>query len=139
MYAADQIIDIGPGAGVHGGHVIAQGTAEEIKECEPSITGQYLSGRKQIKTPKTRRKQVKGKVIEVCNATENNLKNISVKFPLGLCPTFCYSYFDISDDAIFAFTSDENNEEGIYKFSIKDNLEDSFRNPYVLYNSNHNV
>ena len=84
MYAADRIIDIGPGAGVHGGHIMAQGTAEEIKQVQESITGQYLSGRKQIQTPKTRRKQVKGKAIEVCNAEENNLKNISVKFPLGL-------------------------------------------------------
>ena len=84
MYAADMIIDIGPGAGVHGGRIMAQGTAEEIKLISESVTGQYLSGRKQIQTPKTRRKQVKGKVIEVCNATENNLKNISVKFPLGL-------------------------------------------------------
>ena len=84
MYAADRIIDIGPGAGVHGGKVMAQGTAEEIKLISESITGQYLSGRKKIQTPKTRRKQVKGKSIEVCNAEENNLKNISVKFPLGL-------------------------------------------------------
>ena len=84
MYAADRIIDIGPGAGVHGGHIMAQGTAEEIKQVEESITGQYLSGRKQIHTPKTRRKKVKGKSIEVCNAEENNLKNISVKFPLGV-------------------------------------------------------
>lgn len=84
MYAADQIIDIGPGAGVHGGNVMAQGTAEEVKQVENSITGQYLSGRKKIEVPKTRRKPVKSKVIEVKNATENNLKNISVKFPLGV-------------------------------------------------------
>ncbi len=84
MYAADQIIDIGPGAGVHGGNVMAQGTAEEIKEVKDSITGQYLSGRKKIEVPKSRRKQTKSKVIEVKNATENNLKNVSVKFPLGV-------------------------------------------------------
>ncbi len=84
MYAADQIIDIGPGAGVHGGNVMAQGTAEEIKEVKDSVTGQYLSGRKKIEVPKTRRKATKTKVIEVKNATENNLKNISVKFPLGV-------------------------------------------------------
>ena len=84
MYAADQIIDIGPGAGSHGGNVMAQGTAEEVKQVENSITGQYLSGRKKIAVPKTRRKAVKSKVIEVQNATENNLKNVSVKFPLGL-------------------------------------------------------
>ena len=84
MYAADQIIDIGPGAGVHGGNIMAQGTAEEVKLVENSITGQYLSGRKKIEVPKARRKHTKTKVIEVKNATENNLKNISVKFPLGV-------------------------------------------------------
>ena len=84
MYAADQIIDIGPGAGVHGGNLIAQGTAEEIKNVEDSITGAYLSGRNKIEIPKKRRKPEKGKCIEVVGATENNLKNISVKFPLGI-------------------------------------------------------
>ena len=84
MYAADQIIDIGPGAGEHGGYVMAQGTAEEIKDVKDSITGQYLSGRRKIEVPKKRRKQTKSKVIEVVGATENNLKNISVKFPLGV-------------------------------------------------------
>ena len=82
MYAADQIIDIGPGAGVHGGQVMAQGTAEEIKNVPTSITGAYLSGRKKIEVPKKRRPGNK-KNIEIVNATENNLKNISVKFPLG--------------------------------------------------------
>ena len=84
MYAADQIIDIGPGAGVHGGNVMAQGTAEEVKLVNDSVTGQYLSGRKKIEIPKTRRKAVKSRAIEVKGAVENNLKNISVKFPLGL-------------------------------------------------------
>ena len=83
MYAADQIIDIGPGAGVHGGNVIAQGTAEEIKQIPESITGQYLSGRKQILVPKKRRKS-NGKSIEILGATEHNLKNVDVKFPLGV-------------------------------------------------------
>ena len=82
MYAADQVIDIGPGAGVHGGNVMAQGTAEEIKLVADSITGQYLSGKKQIPVPKKRRKS-NGKAIEVKGASENNLKNINVKFPLG--------------------------------------------------------
>lgn len=84
MYAADQIIDIGPGAGTHGGQVMAQGTAEEIKQVEASITGQYLSGKKQIAVPEKRRKHTKTKVIEIQEASENNLKNISVKFPLGV-------------------------------------------------------
>ena len=84
MYAADQIIDIGPGAGVHGGNLIAQGTAEEIKKVKGSITGDYLSGRKKIEIPKKRRKPEKGKYIEIVGATENNLKNINVKFPLGV-------------------------------------------------------
>ncbi len=88
MYAADQIIDIGPGPGVHGGKVIAQGTAEEIKQVPESITGQYLSGKKQITVPKKRRKS-NGKSIEVKGAVEHNLKNINVKFPLGqfICVT----------------------------------------------------
>ncbi len=88
MYAADQIIDIGPGAGVHGGNVLAQGTAEEIKLVEGSITGAYLSGRKQIHVPEKRRKSNK-KAIEVKGAEEHNLKNINVKFPLGqfICVT----------------------------------------------------
>ena len=82
MYAADQIIDIGPGAGVHGGNVIAQGTAEEIKLIPESITGQYLSGTKKIEIPKKRRKS-NGKYIEIIKASENNLKEINVKIPLG--------------------------------------------------------
>ena len=88
MYAADQVIDIGPGAGVHGGIVMAQGTAEQIKLVPESITGQYLSGKKQIRVPEKRRKS-NGKAIEVKGATEHNLKNINVKFPLGqfICVT----------------------------------------------------
>ena len=83
MYAADQIIDIGPGAGIHGGKVVAQGTAEEIKEIPESMTGQYLSGKKKILVPKKRRKS-NGKSIEIKDAVQNNLKHLNVKFPLGI-------------------------------------------------------
>ncbi|MBU2699217.1 excinuclease ABC subunit A [Sporomusaceae bacterium BoRhaA] len=83
MYAADHIIDIGPLAGVHGGKVVAQGTVEDIKNCPESITGQYLSGKKSIPVPAKRRKP-NGKWIEVVGARENNLKNITARFPLGV-------------------------------------------------------
>lgn len=83
MYAADQIIDIGPGAGVHGGNVMAQGTADEVKLVPESITGQYLSGKKKISVPKKRRKY-NGKSIEIKGACEHNLKDINVKIPLGI-------------------------------------------------------
>ena len=88
MNAADYIIDVGPGAGVHGGHIVAAGTAEEIMDNPASITGQYLSGKKFIPIPKTRR-EGNGKKITVVGATENNLKNITVDFPLGklICVT----------------------------------------------------
>lgn len=83
MYAADHIIDIGPAAGADGGKVVAQGTVEEIKACEASITGQYLSGKKFIPVPEVRRKP-NGKWLEVVGAKENNLKNLTVRFPLGV-------------------------------------------------------
>jgi len=82
MYAADHIIDIGPGAGVHGGELVAQGTVEDIKACPESITGQYLSGTRRIEVPKERRKGT-GKYITVKGAEENNLQKIDVKIPLG--------------------------------------------------------
>ena len=82
MYAADHIIDIGPGAGVHGGNVVAEGTAEELKKNPSSITGKYLSGELKILVPEKRRKGNK-KYLEVIGAAENNLKNIDVKIPLG--------------------------------------------------------
>lgn len=80
---ADYIVDIGPGAGEHGGEVVAAGTLEEIKAVENSITGQYLSGKKAVVVPKERRKG-NGKFIKVIGAKENNLKNIDVEFPLGV-------------------------------------------------------
>ena len=82
MLAADWIVDIGPGAGVHGGEVMANGTPEEVMHNENSITGQYLSGKKIIRLPEKRGKG-NGKVIEIRGAAEHNLKNINVKFPLG--------------------------------------------------------
>ncbi|RGY98521.1 excinuclease ABC subunit UvrA [Clostridium sp. AM58-1XD] len=82
MKAADCIVDIGPGAGEHGGNVVAVGTAEEIMQCEDSITGAYLSGRLQIPVPKERRKATG--FLTVRGARENNLKNIDVTFPLGV-------------------------------------------------------
>ena len=83
MFNADHIIDIGPGAGVHGGYVIAQGTVEDIQACEASITGQYLSGKLSIPVPEQRRRP-NGKWIEILGAAENNLAQIDVRFPLGV-------------------------------------------------------
>lgn len=83
MLAADHIIDIGPGAGIHGGMVIAEGTPEEIMADDQSITGQYLSGRKFIPIPLERRKG-DGRWLEIRGAKENNLRNINAKFPLGV-------------------------------------------------------
>lgn len=88
MYAADQIIDIGPGAGINGGKLVAQGDVDEIKTCDESITGQYLSGKKKITVPKERRPG-NGEKIIIKGAAENNLKNIDAEFPLGkfICVT----------------------------------------------------
>ncbi|GIQ70013.1 UvrABC system protein A [Xylanibacillus composti] len=83
MLAADYIIDIGPGAGIHGGRVIAQGTPQEVMANPDSLTGQYLSGAQFIAVPDERRKP-NGKWLEIKGAKENNLKNVSVKFPLGV-------------------------------------------------------
>lgn len=82
MFAADHIVDIGPGAGEHGGEVIAEGTAEEIMKCEASLTGAYLSGRIQIPIPKERK--TSESFLEIRGARENNLKNVNVKIPLGI-------------------------------------------------------
>ncbi|MGM9561273.1 MAG: excinuclease ABC subunit UvrA [Phascolarctobacterium sp.] len=83
MYTADQIIDIGPGAGEHGGQVVAQGTVEEVKQVENSVTGTYLSGRKFIPVPKKRR-TLDGRYLTIKGARANNLKNIDVDIPLGV-------------------------------------------------------
>lgn len=82
MYAADHIVDIGPGAGIHGGELVAQGTVDDIKKCSRSITGQYLSGVKKIEVPSSRR-EGNGQFIEIKGAEENNLKKVNVKIPLG--------------------------------------------------------
>jgi len=82
MYAADYIVDIGPGAGIHGGEVVCAGTVEDIKRCEASLTGQYLSGKRTIPVPDERRKG-NGRELVVYGASENNLDNINVAIPLG--------------------------------------------------------
>ena len=79
---ADYIVDIGPGAGEHGGEVVVAGTLDEVKACEKSITGQYLTGKKLIKVPEIRRKG-NGQSIKIIGAKENNLKNINITIPLG--------------------------------------------------------
>ena len=82
MLEADHIVDVGPGAGIHGGKIVCQGSADDIKNCENSITGQYLSGRMKIPVPEKRRNG-NGKSIKIYGAGENNLKNIDVEIPLG--------------------------------------------------------
>ena len=83
MLAADYLIDVGPGAGVHGGQIISAGTPEEVMKDPNSLTGQYLSGKKFIPLPLERR-QSDGRFIEIKGAKENNLKNVNVKIPLGM-------------------------------------------------------
>ena len=83
MYEADHIVDIGPGAGIHGGYIVAQGTVEDIKSNQNSLTGAYLSGRLEIEIPEERKKP-NGKWLEIIGASENNLKDIHAKIPLGL-------------------------------------------------------
>ncbi len=82
MYAADYIVDIGPGAGVNGGELVAQGTVEDIKKCPESITGQFLSGKRHIEVPAVRRPG-NGLYLDIIGAQENNLKNIDVRIPAG--------------------------------------------------------
>ncbi|MCL2202496.1 MAG: excinuclease ABC subunit UvrA [Defluviitaleaceae bacterium] len=83
MYAADHIVDIGPRAGVHGGRVVYSGDAKGLLKCKESITGQYLSGKKRIETPATRR-PAPDKILRITGAAENNLKNIDVSIPIGV-------------------------------------------------------
>lgn len=82
MLEADHIVDVGPGAGIHGGHIVCQGSADDIKNCEDSVTGQYLSGKKKVPVPEVRRPG-NGKSLKIYGAGENNLKNIDVEIPLG--------------------------------------------------------
>ena len=82
MYAADYIVDIGPGAGIHGGEIVCTGDVEKIKKCKNSVTGQYLSGKRKIPIPAERRKG-NGHFLTIKGASENNLKNIDVEIPLG--------------------------------------------------------
>ncbi|MDA9008349.1 excinuclease ABC subunit UvrA [Alphaproteobacteria bacterium] len=84
IMAADHLIDIGPGAGIHGGEIVGEGTPEHIKENCNSITAEYLSGRRQVPIPEVRRERQKGRQISVKKASENNLQNVSVDFPLGI-------------------------------------------------------
>jgi excinuclease ABC subunit A len=84
ILTADHVVDIGPGAGIHGGKVIAQGTPQQIMDTPESLTGQYLSGARQVPVPKKRRTPTKGRALKVIGATENNLKNVSAEIPLGL-------------------------------------------------------
>ena len=83
MYAADYIVDIGPGAGIHGGEIVCEGDIQKILSCEHSITGQYLSGKRKIEIPETRRVS-DGRFIKIIGASENNLKDIDVELPLGV-------------------------------------------------------
>ncbi|WP_141670901.1 excinuclease ABC subunit UvrA [Gilliamella apicola] len=84
ILAADYVIDIGPGAGVHGGEVIAQGTPKQIMDCKQSLTGQYLSGQQQIDIPKNRNKVDKKRMLSLIGATGNNLKDVTLNIPVGL-------------------------------------------------------
>ena len=82
MLEADYVVDVGPGAGIHGGEIVCCGSVDDIKKCESSITGQYLSGRKKIPVP-TERREGNGKSLKIYGASENNLKNVDVEIPLG--------------------------------------------------------
>jgi len=81
---ADHVVDIGPGSGVHGGHIVAQGTPAEIEANPESITGQYMSGKRKIEIPENRTKIAKDRVFKLLGASGNNLKNVDLKIPAGL-------------------------------------------------------
>ncbi len=83
ILAADHVVDIGPGAGVHGGEIIAEGTPAKIKSAKRSLTGQYLSGTKSIPVPPKRREAYLGRHLRVVEASGNNLKNVTTDIPLG--------------------------------------------------------
>ena len=89
MKSADHLIDIGPGAGIHGGQIIAQGTPQDVMNEDKSLTGQYLTGKQKIKIPQTRRKKDPSKTLTIKGAQANNLKNVNAQFPLGtfICVT----------------------------------------------------
>ena len=84
ILTADHVVDVGPGAGIHGGEIVAQGTATEIMDDAKSLTGQYLSGRLQVPVPRRRRKPDPARKLKIVDATGNNLKDVSVDIPLGL-------------------------------------------------------
>lgn len=85
MRAADYIVDVGPGAGIHGGNIVFSGTVPELEKCTESVTSDYLTGRKKIPVPQKRRTG-NGEFLEIKGAAENNLKKINVKIPLGHSP-----------------------------------------------------
>ncbi|MFN8612021.1 MAG: excinuclease ABC subunit UvrA [Vulcanimicrobiota bacterium] len=82
--AADHVVDVGPGAGIHGGHIVAQGTPEQVEANPASLTGAYLSGRQSIEVPRKRRKTAKDRVLRLKGARQNNLQNLTVDFPVGV-------------------------------------------------------
>jgi excinuclease ABC subunit A len=84
IMAADHVVDLGPGAGVHGGSIVASGTPEDIKRNPASLTGQYLSGARKIQVPRERTPRIAGRSLRILGATGNNLRNVDVDIPLGL-------------------------------------------------------
>ena len=120
MYAADTIIDVGPGAGIHGGEIVCTGDVDTIKACESSITGQYLSGKRAVPVPEKRRRG-NGSFLEIRGAAENNLKKINVKStPRSNPATYTGVFNDIR--ALFAETQDAKMRgytQGRFSFNVK--------------------